>query len=33
MEHRLDGTCPCGPVIETMPDGRRIEKHNTGAQL
>lgn len=29
MEHKLDGTCPCAPVVETLPDGRRVEKHNT----
>jgi hypothetical protein len=28
-EHKLDGTCWCHSLIETLPDGRKVEKHNT----
>lgn len=27
--HDLGGACWCWPVIETLDDGRKIEKHNT----
>lgn len=27
--HEIGETCKCEPTVETLDDGRKVEKHNT----